>query len=149
MKNTFTITAFLGLGLMLLGTLIVAVATIVIILEPASYWVQPSISSAYEWIYLLMYIGGGVFSAIGVSLALVGGSLGKQRYFSISLTVIGVLYILFYSGIFYYLYQRRAHPAGGEVNSPWILFVLLLPGLVSILGGIILRKFKTKSIQTI
>jgi hypothetical protein len=147
MKKTFTIIAFLGL--MLLGTLIVAVATIVTILKPASYRVQPSISSGYEWIYILMYVGGGIFSIIGVSLALIGGFNGKPRYLNIGLMVIGVLYILFYSGLFYYLYQRNAHPVGGEVNSPWILYILLLPGLVSILGGIILRNYKAKSIQAV
>jgi len=82
------------------------------------------------------YVITAVVGTIGTLLALIGGFISRPRYFWIGTLVVGVAYIASFYGYFFgYTLELEAKFIPG-------LLVMLLPGLVCIAAGMIIRNLR-------
>ena len=72
--------------------------------------------------------------ALGTLLALIGGFIARPKYFWIGAIVVGVVYIASFYG---YAVDFKLYMLGG-------IFVMLLPGLACIIGGIVMQRVQNK-----
>jgi hypothetical protein len=150
MKIFLTILAWLGLALMIAGTVLESFPTLTYLGAPEETWGQPELY--FEWTsvwYILAFIA----ALPGVILELIGGLIARPRYLWIGLLVVGLAYcLIFLTGMVYTEFKQQAYPElyapspGSAYTTTQIIFALsfLSPGLVSIIEGIILRVLEKK-----
>jgi 4-amino-4-deoxy-L-arabinose transferase-like glycosyltransferase len=79
-----------------------------------------------------------LFGAIGTVLALIGRFISRPDKFWIALIVVGIAYIASFYGFF-------ADPREGGIKFISASIVMSLPGIVCIIGGIIISKLRPVS----
>lgn len=122
MKILLEILAWFGLALIVPGLLL-------------------SYSSSWTWISTgqlgsgVGYVVTACVGVIGTLLALIGGFITRPKYFWIGAIVVGVAYIASFYG----------YVVDFETKFILGLFVMLLPGLVCIAAGIVIRKLNKRT----
>ncbi len=122
MKILLKILAWFGLVLIVLGLL----------LSYSSSWTWISTGQLGSGVGYVVTAGVGV---IGTLLALIGGVITRPKYFWIGAIVVGVAYIASFYG----------YVVDFETKFILGLFVMLLPGLVCIAAGIVIRKLNKRT----
>lgn len=122
MKILLKILAWFGLALIVPGLL----------LSYSSSWTWISTGQLGSGVGYVVTAGVGV---IGTLLALIGGFITRPKYFWIGAIVVGVAYIASFYG----------YVVDFETKFILGLFVMLLPGLVCIAAGIVIRKLNKRT----
>ena len=77
-------------------------------------------------------------------LTLIGGLISRPRFFWIACLIMGGVYILSFYGFFLVMLDSRWIERTGIAQAISGLILSLLPGIILIIEGIILRKQSTK-----
>jgi len=130
------IIAWLGFAMLALGNFIALMVTIGSMLNPGQYGV------GFAHLYAL------VLAAIGTPLMLAGGIVGKPKHFWLFCLIIGLLYIIIWTPVtilvlishiqqtqWDYLMQN-----GRLFEKIWNDLFPLIPGIIAIAGGIVIRR---------
>jgi len=136
MKKLFAVLAYLGIVIMLLGVALIIFVTV-------DDLIQASSDAGFEWVTPLLYLVGGVLALAGSVLASLGGIIAKPGHIHSPLIVIGIIYLVCYFAIIIYLLNRTAQSGSmaSDIDNLVVWsFLFLLPAIVSISGGVTLRK---------
>lgn len=144
MKIFLTVLAFVGLAFVMLGTAGVDREVQLRLTAPKSAYLPGSMY--FEWSGLFIIVCW-VLASLGALLALTGGLIARPRYLWIPLIAIGIIYVLS-MGMCSYL-SKVPWGAGYQIDviNIALKLMLLLPGIVCIIGGLVLRKPKRRRVQ--
>lgn len=154
MKRVLTIVAYIGLVFVMLGAILTFRGTMDYLTAPASVWSSPEERWRYfEWTGLWAMLGW-LAAGLGVLLALIGGLIARPRYLWIGLMAIGLILVLSFGTYVnipndkpYYQLGYTAEAVRNFVSRvPQNLF-FMLPGLVCIIEGLVIRKSRIKRAQ--
>ena len=133
----------IGLGIVALSILFAFRGTAVYLQDPESRWSHPPIDDLMILAFFLSFI----FGFIGDILAIVTGVIARPRFLWIVFITVGLLSCLSMSGMFYENYKTNQYPltnqfAGHALQGYIFDSVFLLPGLVLLVAGLLIRKSK-------
>jgi len=137
------IIAWVGFAVFSLGNIIVLMATIGAMLNPVQYGVP------------FAHIQALVLAAIGTPLMLVGGIVGKPKHFWLFCLIIGLFYIIVWtpvtilsliSSIQQTEWDYLMRNGGRLFDKIWNHLFMLIPGIVIIAEGIMMRRIERRSI---
>ncbi len=139
----------IGVGIIALGMWAAFFVTIAYLQYPESSWSHPPIDDLIGLSFVVAFL----FGLIGEALAIVAGAYAKPRFLWILFITIGLLYCLSVSGTFYQTYkyaqypQSQPHYGDGGIGDYLFDSIFLLPGLILIAAGSIMRIRKNKMLQ--
>jgi hypothetical protein len=132
MKIFFKVLAWLGAAIFLF------LITLAFIQSFIAITIEPGKGGALFWGPEIAFVS----SFIALIPMLIGGIIGKPKYFWIACIITGSLYILSLFYFYTYLPDRIEHGDGYRILRD--LIFCLLPGLIAILEGIWLRNKEIK-----
>lgn len=141
-KRFFPIMLNIGLMIMVISTWVGVDETVQVI--KYSRWINELTKHAivyppsilWNWTALL------VFESVSASLIVTGGIFSKIRFLWILLILTGVMSILSFSGAFIWHYPYSDWTGSFSITYSALDLLYLLPGLLCIIIGIILRQRK-------
>jgi len=141
MKTGLKVIAWVGFAVFSLATVIALIADIGIMLTPERYGVD------FVHLYAL------VLAVIGAPLMLAGGIITKPRHFWLLSLIVGLLYIIGWVSSIQNLVSSIQHTEwdylmqkGRLFSKIWDNLFVLIPGIIIIAEGILIRRIKSKSI---
>ncbi len=149
-QKIVAILGWFGIALLIFGALLASLSVRAYIEAPEAAWSGKIID--YFMLAGAQLSLGFAASLVGVVFALTGGLIAKPRFLWIVLVSVGFVYSISYVIIATFSsFKTLAYQNMGWVDIIWIIIartIRLVPGIASIIGGMIIRKLEIRNKKT-